>query len=373
LINNCIIFEDSSKSNFGGGQKVTSEIISILKKNNIDINLIDFTQESDFYIDVQLFISRSLVLNNFNNSRNTSINSFTFSKRELFYNLFIFPYNFLKIFKFLKNITNNTETVIICTTKKTMVYGFFIKLFFKRHKLIFHIHNYLNQITFWSSFFKYLVKFSNENWYVSESVKNSFGRNSYGKILYNPVDLNFSQTSNNHNNHFNIGVVSNLLGYKGIDFFIKSYFLLNDSYKNVTKFHIYGDGPERQNLTNIANSNKNIIFHGFVSKKDFYSNLDILVCPSIDEEAFSLVIFEAIKNSIPVIATNLKVHKEFFSDKSILFINPKSDFEISEAIIKLITSSTFRNSLVTNAQIEIKTKFRINFETNFITYLHQIS
>ena len=30
-----IIFEDSSKATFGGGQKVTLEIIKILKKNNL--------------------------------------------------------------------------------------------------------------------------------------------------------------------------------------------------------------------------------------------------------------------------------------------------------------------------------------------------
>ena len=154
---------------------------------------------------------------------------------------------------------------------------------------------------------------------MSSTVKLSYGNKANGIIIYNPIELNFNSKLKPVNKIVNIGLVANLLGYKGINYFIKSYDYLPKNINHQIIYNIFGDGPSKHNLMCLSNNNENIIFHGFKPDKEFYNYIDILVCPSIEEEAFSLVIFEATKNSIPVIATNLKVHKEFFSNNSFVF------------------------------------------------------
>ena len=47
---------------------------------------------------------------------------------------------------------------------------------------------------------------------------------------------------------------------------------------------------------------------------DIYRNIDLLIVPSIEPEAFSLVILEAMSHGIPVIATNIGAHIELIEN-----------------------------------------------------------
>ena len=363
---NFIIFEDSSKSKFGGGQKVSFELIKILKRNLFNISLIDFTSKSSFCIESNTIVQNSLVLTTFNFHKKSSQNSFTFSNFEIIFNLLFFPFNLYRILKFLKRLPLNSKTILICPTKKTVIYGLVIKLFRPKIFLIFHVHNYLNKHYLWSHFMKGVIKYTDDNWFVSSTVKSSYGHNVKGNIIYNPIELNFKEKVVKSNNDVNIGLVANLLGYKGIKYFIKSYDHLQKDISNKIIYNIYGDGPEKNELMSLSNQNSNILFHGFLSEKEVYRQIDILVCPSIQEEAFSLVIFEATQNSIPVIATNLKVHKEFFSNNSLLFVDVKSELDIANAISNILTNKNLRFNLVYNAQNDLLTKFKISFESKIL-------
>lgn len=364
----CIVFEDSSKSKFGGGQRVTFELMRTLNNQGVSLYLIDFTDKSAFYNTAKGFSVSSLVLRKFNSSKKTNSNSFSFSFLEVLGNLILFPLNiFILLIYFQKK---NKKHIFICTTKKTMLLGAIIKLFYPNIKLVFHVHNVLRELFFWSRFVKYIVSRSDENWFVSDTVRMSYAKNAKGKLLYNPVNTDFIlKSSKTLDSQINVGVVSNLLGYKGIHYFLRSYNHLPKEFSERIQYHIFGDGPLRNELVNIAKFNKNIIFHGFVSNNnEIYSNIDILICPSIDEEAFSLVLFEATRYSIPIIATNLLVHKEFFSDDSILFVQPKSEIEICNAIVKLITDDTLRNALAANAKYQVKNNFKESFQTRLISF-----
>jgi glycosyltransferase involved in cell wall biosynthesis len=365
-LNNFIIFEDSSKSKFGGGQKVSFELIKILKRNFFNISLIDFTSKSTFCIESNNIVQNSLVLTTFNFQKKSSQNSFTFSKFEIIFNLLFFPFNLYRILNFLKRIPLNSKTILICPTKKTVLYGLIIKLIRPKIFLIFHVHNYLNNHYLWSHFMKGVIKYTDDNWFVSSTVKSSYGQNVKGVIIYNPIELNFKKKVLKSNHEVNIGLVANLLGYKGIKYFINSYDHLQSDISNKIIYHIYGDGPEKKELMSMSNHNSNIVFHGFLSQNKVYDQIDLLVCPSIQEEAFSLVIFEATQNSIPVIATNLKVHKEFFSNNSLLFVNVKSEFEIANAITDILNDENLRLNLVYNAQNDLLTKFNISFESKIL-------
>jgi hypothetical protein len=364
---NFIIFEDSSKSKFGGGQKVSFELLNIFKRNNFNFSLIDFTKKSNFYSDSKKIVNKTLVLKTLNFNKKSNNNSFTFSNFEIISIIFLFPFNFFRLYVFLLKKSKNSKTVLICTTKKTIIYGILNKLVNPKIILIFHIHNYLNEHLVWSKIMKQIITFTDSNWYVSSTVKLSYGNKANGIIIYNPIELNFNSKLKPVNKIVNIGLVANLLGYKGINYFIKSYDYLPKNINHQIIYNIFGDGPSKHNLMCLSNNNENIIFHGFKPDKEFYNYIDILVCPSIEEEAFSLVIFEATKNSIPVIATNLKVHREFFSNNSLLFINVKSDIEIANSITNILNDEYLGRDLVKNAQNDLLNKFSISFESNILS------
>jgi glycosyltransferase involved in cell wall biosynthesis len=367
-MNSFIVFEDSSKSKFGGGQRVSYDLLKVLYKRKDHLSVIDFTLNSSFLLESKKLLDSILILKKYNSQKKSKNNSFTFSFIELIASIIYFPFNVCKIYKFINEIGFKRKHIIICTTKKTVIYGCVLRLFSSHFIVIFHVHNFLNANIFWKIIFKRLLNFTDDNWFVSQTVKTSFGAKCKGRILFNPVDLNFKKKNyfqSIKNNIINVGVVANLLGYKGIDYFVDSFDLLPASQKKNVIFHIFGDGPERDKLILLSKNNSNIIFHGFVSDINMYSKLDILVSTSIEEEAFSLVLFEATKYSIPVIATELMVHKEFFSDKSIIYIKPKSSREISSAILKLILNyNNLASILVHNAQFELISKFNVSFETS---------
>ena len=49
----------------------------------------------------------------------------------------------------------------------------------------------MNGNIIWKFIFKSLLNYTYDNWFVSQTVKTSFGESSKGRVLYNPVDLNF--------------------------------------------------------------------------------------------------------------------------------------------------------------------------------------
>lgn len=360
----CTVFEDSSKSNFGGGQRVSNQLLKTLNSIDVRLNLIDFTDSSDFFVSSKYYTVSSLVLKKFNVSRKTNWNSFSFSPLEIFGSLLLLPLNLFLLLRYLKS--QSKGCVLICTTKKTMLLGWILKFMCSDIKLVFHIHNYLRNTFFGSDLVRRIVSKSDENWFVSESVKISYGRIVHGTILYNPVSLDFNfRVNQSYKRQFNVGVVSSLFGYKGVSYFLSSFFILPNELKGRIQFHVYGDGPQKVELQRTAKACEFIHFHGFVADAtDIYKNLDILVCPSIDEEAFSLVLFEATCHSIPIIATNLEVHREFFSSEALLFVETKDSQGISNAIERLVKDCELRSSLVENARAQIKGRFEVSFESS---------
>lgn len=66
------------------------------------------------------------------------------------------------------------------------------------------------------------------------------------------------------------------------------------------KFHIYGDGPMRDTLSNHASPN--VIFHGMVDMQKHWDNIDLLIMPS-RFEGLPMAALEAMARSIPVVAS----------------------------------------------------------------------
>ena len=77
--------------------------------------------------------------------------------------------------------------------------------------------------------------------------------------------------------------------------------------------------------------------------KEIFKKLDILVIPSIEPEAFSLVILEAMSRGIPVIATSIGAHLELINnDEDGILIKAESSKEISDSLNRLAVEDFYK-------------------------------
>lgn len=105
-------------------------------------------------------------------------------------------------------------------------------------------------------------------------------------------------------NHLNIISVGRLHIQKGYDRLILAMANLNNKEQSKINIDIYGDGPEKEHLSNLINENKikNITLKGRVDNPYKYlKGYDLFIMPSL-YEPFGLVIVEALTLHVPVLA-----------------------------------------------------------------------
>ena len=109
------------------------------------------------------------------------------------------------------------------------------------------------------------------------------------------------------------------------------------------KLVIVGDGPEKENLENLANYlglGKRVIFTGFASdeKKFQYLSLANLFAMTSLHEGFGIVFMEAMYFGLPIVSTNYGGQTDFlFDGKNALLLNV-GDFETCTAHIQRFIS-----------------------------------
>lgn len=147
---------------------------------------------------------------------------------------------------------------------------------------------------------------------------------------------------------------------KGINYLFEAIAQLRQENHDII-VEIAGDGPERINLEHLARQMKienlvrflgNIPFG--IKLLEVYRQADIFVCPSLSE-GFPRVLYEAMSQSLPIIATTvggiptIMRHKE-----NALLIPPHSSGAIANTIKRLIEDAVLRQSLIKNGQELIK-------------------
>ncbi|MDA8233798.1 MAG: glycosyltransferase [Clostridia bacterium] len=96
------------------------------------------------------------------------------------------------------------------------------------------------------------------------------------------------------------------------------------------------------------NVNDKIVFLDYVSDEmlvTIYNACDIFVFPS-EYEGFGIPILEAFKTGAPVITSNVSSMPEIAADGAALLVDPSKTEQIAEAIQKILTDDSLRNSLI---------------------------
>lgn len=182
-------------------------------------------------------------------------------------------------------------------------------------------------------------------------------------ILANGIDLdNFGIESekkkiNAGTKHPVIGSIGNLNHQKGFQYLIRAMALVVKVYPLAT-LEIVGDGPERKKLEGIVHDLKLEYHVTFLGKRinieKHLVDFDIFVLPSISE-TFGLVLLEAMKAGVPIVATKVGGITDVVEDgRSGLLVKARDAHVIAKEIIKILESPVLAAKLKRNGLERVK-------------------
>jgi glycosyltransferase involved in cell wall biosynthesis len=147
--------------------------------------------------------------------------------------------------------------------------------------------------------------------------------------------------------------------HQGLDVAIRAFARIADQIPEA-QFHIYGEGPAKLSLMELANElhmQDRIIFHDFLPSKEIAEVMamtDIAIEPkratsAFGNEALSTKILEFMALGIPVIASKTKIHAHYYDDSIIQYYENDDDSDLARQILRLKHSPELCHRLVMNA------------------------
>ena len=178
---------------------------------------------------------------------------------------------------------------------------------------------------------------------------------------------------------------SRIINWKGPDYLIKAFALLEESMNNVFLL-IAGDGPFKKECEQLAKklNIKNILFTGYVNPEDvgdYYKACDIFVLPSIflggQYEGWGLVINEAMAFGKPIVTTDAVGAAPDLVKNGIngYVVKNKNIDELYKALYKILSDDKLKEKMSENSRkiFEEKNDFEKMYEEfkNAIEYVKQ--
>jgi glycosyltransferase involved in cell wall biosynthesis len=182
------------------------------------------------------------------------------------------------------------------------------------------------------------------------------------KTIYNGVDLRqFIFQCKEKKGVFNIGILARLSEEKNHALFIKIANELRDM-SNVM-FHIAGDGPEKQNIANMIQSqdlNHKVKMRGEVhNPEDFIREMDVLLLTS-NREVFPMVIIESMAVGTPIISIDRGGIKEaVIEDQTGVLVESHSTDEFCKQIKRLESNQPVRMRIAEQARQKVEREFSL--------------
>ena len=270
------------------------------------------------------------------------------------------------------------------------------KKLYNNAKLIYHMHNDINNIDKTEENYKLIEKTAEKIIAISNFIKNrlnSIQRTDKIEVLYNCIDKDLYNNDNINEcieskkikeykikDDVSIGYIGRISKEKGLLELVKAF--RNIELPNVSLYvigsqwydKIKKDKYYNKILEEIKHIKNNIYFIGNVSKKNMpqiYKVLDIIVIPTICEEAFGMVVLEASLMGKAIIATNSGGMVEIINNNTTgIIVEKDKDIvdNLSNAIKFLTLNKDIRKDFGINAKKEVEKKEEFDKEkylTNF--------
>lgn len=146
--------------------------------------------------------------------------------------------------------------------------------------------------------------------------------------------------------------------HQGVDIAVRAFAAIANKYPEAT-FFIYGDGPARDSLIQLIRElglEGRVILAGLVpidEISEVMSQADFGVVPkranSFGNEAFSTKILEFMALGVPVIVSNTKIDKYYFSDDLVMFFENEDVVDLAAKMELMITNRDAREQYKTKS------------------------
>ncbi|MFC1508177.1 glycosyltransferase [Candidatus Omnitrophota bacterium] len=182
------------------------------------------------------------------------------------------------------------------------------------------------------------------------------------KFRFTPIE------TSHHKAEYKIGVVGRITPIKGHVFFLQAIARVVRIFPKA-RILIVGEAPQnkpeyKENLKALIrklNIEKHVEFLG--SRHDIpkiMSGLDLLVLPSVGQEAFGRVIIEAGASGVPVIATRVGGVVDIIeSGRTGILVKPGDIMEMVESILKLLKNRSLAKNLAFEARKKVEKEYSL--------------
>lgn len=172
------------------------------------------------------------------------------------------------------------------------------------------------------------------------------------KLTNNNIRKNIADISNHD---LNILYVGSLTRHKGIQVLIEA---VKQIKKDNVSLMIVGSGRYKNKLENLAGADKRIKFYGNIRNEEiegYYGKSDVLVVPSVWCEVFGIVILEAFRAGIPVIASRIGGIPEIVKHNYNGFLfDPGNVYQLKQILENLLENPKILMELGDNARNYVK-------------------
>ncbi len=148
--------------------------------------------------------------------------------------------------------------------------------------------------------------------------------------------------------------------HQGLDIAIRAFSIIVDKMPEA-EFHIYGEGPAKPSLIELAEElhlQGRVIFHDFLPSAQIaqaMANADLGIEPkrtksAFSNEALSTKILEFMSLGVPVIACRTRIHAYYYDDSIIRYYEDDDETQLAENILLLRNQPALRAQQVENAK-----------------------
>ncbi|HXM93118.1 MAG TPA: glycosyltransferase [Candidatus Dormibacteraeota bacterium] len=157
---------------------------------------------------------------------------------------------------------------------------------------------------------------------------------------------------------FQIVYPGTLNWHQGLDIAIRAFAKISEQVP-FADFHIYGEGPTKNNLALLIkdlNLENRILLHAPKSLRDIarvIESADLGIVPkrkdNFGNEAFSTKILEFMAMGVPVIVSDTRIDRYYFDDSIVRFFRGGDEIDLGRCMLDLIQHPEKRRTLIENA------------------------
>lgn len=374
----------------GAGEVLTTEII-----NGNEIS-------GDYYMDIYTIASPKLDTIKYKNAdimqiHITKWNWFICKARNFFLKLFKRKYRFIPYNRKLLKMYRDNYDVILIENNMQVYEDIYNHAKHGTDNMIYHMHNDIDGTTKPEYLCRFISKTAKNILPVSEYIKRHFNEvapNNKMNVLYNCIDFNVFDVNKTYNtvqlkkkygiedDDFVFLYSGRVCPEKGVLELVKAFKAVYKQYNNgkllivgSTWYNLIGKDEYYEALVKEAEDCKeNIIFTGYMYPQkmpDIYTLADVLVIPTICEEAFGMVALEGMAMKVPIISTNAGGMIEVADRECAMVVDRGENLviELESAIRELISNEEKRRQLASKAYTKVTEDKRFHKEFYYRNFL----